>query len=109
LWSAEFERQISKLLFTNNIEGSSDHTVKVWQLQGSLAYETATIEHMAVESMISKWTCEEVVNWLAEVGLGDLGHVFESNEISGDKLATLTDALLTNELKIGTKFKEIWD
>jgi len=81
--------------------GSSDHSVKVWQLQGSLAYETATVEHIAVENMISKWSCEEVVNWLAEIGLGDFGHVFESNEVSGEKLATLSDGVLLNDLKIG--------
>jgi WD40 repeat protein len=83
------------------VPGSSDHTVKVWQLQGSLAYETATVEHMAVENLISKWSCEDVVNWLAEIGLGDLGHVFETNEISGEKLATLTDAVLLVDLSIG--------
>jgi hypothetical protein len=56
---------------------------------------------MAVENLISKWSCEDVVNWLAEIGLGDLGHVFETNEISGEKLATLTDAVLLVDLSIG--------
>ncbi|XP_021955888.1 uncharacterized WD repeat-containing protein alr3466 isoform X2 [Folsomia candida] len=79
---------------------SSDHTVKVWQLQGSLAYETVSVEHMAIENLISKWSCDEVVNWLAEIGLGDLGHIFESNEISGEKLATITDKILLTDLSI---------
>lgn len=50
---------------------------------------------------MSKWSCEEVVNWLAEIGLGDLGHIFESRNISGEKLATITDKMLENELEIG--------
>jgi hypothetical protein len=58
---------------------------------------------MAVENMISKWTCEEVVNWLAEIGLGHIGAIFESNKISGSKLSTLTDKILMENLSIGNK------
>lgn len=66
-----------------------------------MAYDSASVEHMAVENLISKWTCEDVVNWLAEIGLGDLGHVFESKEISGEKLATMTEKSLIGDLGIG--------
>lgn len=58
---------------------------------------------MAIENLISKWSCDEVVNWLAEIGLGDLGHIFESNEISGEKLATITDKILLTDLSIGNE------
>lgn len=51
--------------------------------------------------MVSEWTCEDVVKWLAEIGLGDLGHVFESMEVDGHRLIRVTDQVLQNELKIG--------
>ncbi|CAL8088448.1 unnamed protein product [Orchesella dallaii] len=79
---------------------SSDHTVKIWQLQGSLAHDTAAVETIAVEHMLSKWTIEDVVNWLAEIGFGDLGHVFESKEVSGEKFANLSETVLSDELGI---------
>jgi len=53
--------------------------------------------------MLSKWTIEDVVNWLAEIGFGDLGHVFESNEVSGDKFANLNENVLSDELAIGNE------
>ena len=51
--------------------------------------------------MISKWTSEEVVHWLAEIGLGDLGHKFESNDIMGEQLIRLNEAELISQLNIG--------
>lgn len=83
--------------------GSSDHTTKVWQLLGSLACETALIETKAVENSISKWTSDEVVNWLSEIGLCELGSLFKTHEVSGEKLAALNNKYLLDELKIGMK------
>jgi len=79
---------------------SGDHTVKVWDLKNDLVSKTGVSENVAIENMISKWTLENVVNWLAEIGLGDLGHVFESKGISGKQLMHLSDASLATDLGI---------
>ncbi|CAG7835245.1 unnamed protein product [Allacma fusca] len=98
------DRYVTGCAFAANgallVSCSSDHTVKVWQLHESIACESAGVENLAIENMISKWTSEEVVNWLAEIGLGDLGHVFESNEIAGERLIHLNEAELISQLNI---------
>lgn len=58
-------------------------------------------ENLAIENMICEWTSDNVVNWLAEIGLGDLGHIFEANEVTGTKLFHLNETLLASELGIG--------
>ena len=63
--------------------------------------QSAGVENLAIENMISKWTSEEVVHWLAEIGLGDLGHKFESNDIMGEQLIRLNEAELISQLNIG--------
>ena len=75
--------------------------MKVWDLKNDLACKTGVSENLAIENMISKWTSENVVNWLAEIGLGDLGHIFESKEVSGTQLIHLNDTVLANDLGIG--------
>lgn len=75
--------------------------MKIWQLKGSLAHDTAAVESVAVENMLSKWTIEDVVNWLAEIGFGDLGHVFEANEVCGEKFANLNEHTLLDDLGLG--------
>lgn len=51
--------------------------------------------------MLSKWTIEDVVNWLAEIGFGDMGHIFEANDVCGDKFSNMTEATLSDVLGIG--------
>jgi len=79
---------------------SGDHSVKVWDLKNDLASKTGAPENLAIENMISKWTTENVINWLAEIGLGDLGHIFENKGMTGVQLFHLTDAQLARELGI---------
>jgi hypothetical protein len=44
--------------------------------------------------LITKWTTQEVCNWLVSAGFGDVAPVFERHQISGPVLPRINDALL---------------
>lgn len=53
--------------------------------------------------LVSDWTEDHVLAWLAEEGLDELVSVFKSNNIDGPELLALTKDTLAKELHIGER------
>ncbi len=51
--------------------------------------------------MVSEWSEEDVLAWLREEGLEAVIDVFQSNNIDGEELLSLTKETLSSELHIG--------
>ncbi|ETV85128.1 hypothetical protein H257_02974 [Aphanomyces astaci] len=51
-------------------------------------------------TVVTEWTCEQVVLWLGEAGFDNFKETFSVNEITGDVLSTLTNEILRDDLKI---------